>query len=261
MAELAHRIRRLRWQVRTPGANAAMDMRAMLRELMPDVEAALQQAFDAHGLGEAVRYLDRLEVQLRLPAEASPQALMQELGSALAQALQQAAAEMQPLPWGMPAGGTPEGDHIGATSFGERGALLCALLSLAQQAPQRLLQTLSLAWRDRRQGWAELMLDGHPWRVEEADLAHWQRWLAGVSGAGSLGTMDAPGGMAAAGRPRVMGDALGRAPLAEASDEAHSGVSDHHAHRQNLGTPASDPAQGPSPAANVPHLQAQLMHT
>ena len=91
MADITHRIRRLRWQVRTPGADAAMDMRAMLRELMPDVEAALQQAFDAQGMGDGVLYLARLEVPLRLPAKVTAQGLMQELGSALGQALQQAA--------------------------------------------------------------------------------------------------------------------------------------------------------------------------
>lgn len=260
MAELAHRIRRLRWQVRTPGADTAMGMRAMLRELMPDVEAALQQAFDAHGLGETVRYLDRLEVQLRVPAEASPQALMQELGSALAHALQQAAAEMQSLPWDRQAGGAPAGGHVETMSLGERGALLCALLALQQQAPQKLQQCLHLAWRDRQHGWADLTLDGRQWRVDEAALVHWQRWLAGGTAAGSLGSMDDPGGLGPAARRPAIGEAPGRAPLEAASHEARSGVSDHHAHRQNPGAPASDPAQGPTPAANLPHLQAQLMH-
>ena len=133
MADITHRIRRLRWQVRTPGADAAMDMRAMLRELMPEVEAALQQAFDAQGMGEGVRYLERLEVPLRLPAKVTAQGLMQELGSALGQALQQAlqqaATEMQPMPWAMQAAGVVAGEHIDAMPFGERETLLCALLA------------------------------------------------------------------------------------------------------------------------------------
>lgn len=259
MAELAHRIRRLRWQVRTPGADTAMGMRMMLRELMPDVEAALQQAFDAHGQGEAVRYLDRLEVQLRLPAQASPQALMQELGSALAQALQQAAAEMQPLPWGMSTGGAPAGDLLGATPLGERGALLCALLALAQQAPDRLLQSLNLAWRDRQQGWAELMLDGRLWRVDEAALAHWQRWLAGVSEAGEPGNPDDPRGVAKHGRTGARVEGLAPAQLDAATARSRSNEADDHPYRQPQVGSASDPVQGTTPAASLPHLQAQLM--
>lgn len=261
MAETTHRIRRLRWQVRTSGADTAMGMRTMLRELMPDVEAALQQAFDAHGMGEAVRYLDRLEVQLRLPAQASPQALMQELGSALAHALQQAATEMQPLPWAMQVGAAQAGDHIGAMPFGERGALLCALLALKQHAPQSLQQCLDVAWRGRMQGSADLILDGRQWRVDEAALAHWQRWLAAEAGAGSLGTVDDLGGMAATGRTSSTGDRAGRAPVEAASDEASPDVSDLRAHQKGAVVPippsAPDPVHG---AAPLPHLQAQLMH-
>ncbi|MBI5926630.1 MAG: hypothetical protein HY836_13645 [Aquabacterium sp.] len=264
MAELAHRIRRLRWQVRTPGADAAMGMRTMLRELMPDVEAALQQAFDAHGMGEAVRYLDRLEVQLRLPAQASPQALMQELGSALAHALQQAAAEMQPLPWAMQAAAAQAGDHIGAMPFGERGALLCALLALKQHAPQRLQQCLDVAWRGRMQGSADLILDGRQWRVDEAALVHWQRWLAAEVSAGSLGTVGDPGGLLAASKTGAVSDTAGRASVEAAPELGSSAVSDRHAHQKDAVVPtpvsAPDPVHGATPAATLPHLQAQLMH-
>lgn len=264
MAETTHRIRRLRWQVRTPGADAAMDMRAMLRELMPDVEDALQQAFDAHGTGEAVRYLDRLEVQLRLPAQASPQALMQELGSALAHALQQAATEMQPLPWAMQAGAAQADDHIGAMPFGERGALLCALLALKQHAPQRLQRCLDVAWRDRQQGWAHLTLDGRQWRVDEAALVHWQRWLAAEVSAGSLGTVGDLGGLIDASRTGTMGDEAGRAPTDVSPEQTSPAVSDLHAHQKGAVVPtpvsAPDPVHGATPAATLPHLQAQLMH-
>ncbi len=262
MAETPHRIRRLRWQVRTPGADAAMDMRAMLRELMPDVETALQRAFDAHGMGEAVRYLARLEVPLRLPAKASPQVLMQELGSALVQALQQATAEMQPMPPAMPAVAAQAGEHMVAMPFGEWGALLCALLALKQHAPQRLQQCLDVAWRDRQQGWAHLTLDGRQWRVDEAALVHWQRWLAAASGSGS--SVDVDGADGATGSTPARGDAVGRASVVAGADEALSAVSVLHAHQQDAIAPtppsAPRPARGLAPTAALPHLQAQLMH-
>lgn len=260
MADITHRIRRLRWQVRTPGADAAMDMRAMLRELMPDVEAALQQAFDAHGMGEAVRYLARLEVPLRLPAKVTAQGLMQELGSALGQALQQAATEMQPMPWPMQAAGAVAGNPIGAMPFGERGALLCALLALKHHAPQRLHQCLDVAWRDRQQGWAHLTLDGRQWRVDEAALTHWLRWLGGAVSAGNLGAVGDPGGLTAASKTGALGDGAGLAPLNATLKGSTSGVSARHAHHQATGASASDPVQGATPPATLQHLQAQLMH-
>lgn len=260
MADITHRIRRLRWQVRTPGADAAMDMRAMLRELMPDVEAALQQAFDAHGMGEAVRYLARLEVPLRLPAKVTAQGLMQELGAALGQALQQAATDMQPMPWPMQAAGAVAGEHIGAMPFGERGALLCALLALKHHAPQRLQQCLDVAWRDCQQGWALLSLDGRLWRVDEAALLHWQRWLAGEVNAGSLGAVDDLGGLAPTSKTGAFGDWAGQAPQDAVQVGSTSGVSARHAPHHATGASASVPGQGATPPAALPHLQAQLMH-
>lgn len=259
MADIAHRIRRLRWQVRTPGADVAMDMRAMLRELMPDVEAALQQAFHAHDMGEAVQYLERLEVSLRLPARVTAQVLMQELGTALGQALQRAATDMQLMPWPLQAGGALASDHIGAMPFGERGALLCALLAMKQYAPQRLQQCLDVAWRDRQQGRAHLTLDGRQWRVDEAALLNWQHWLAGTLSTGNL-AVDDPGSLTSTSKTGALGDEAGHAPLDPVQEESTSGVSTHHALRQTPGASASDPVQGATPPATLQHLQAQLMH-
>jgi hypothetical protein len=241
MAELAHRIRRLRWQVRTPGADTAMGMRTMLRELMPDVEAALQQAFDAHDMGHEVRHLARLAVPLRLPVGITPHALMQELASALGLALQQAATEIRPWPSNWQTGGSEAGSHIDASALEDRCALLCALLAWRQHAPQSLQRCLTMARQHLHNGWADLTLDGRRWRVDEAALAHWQHWVT----RGTAGDH-----VAATGSP----------PPRTASGQTPASASGHQAQDKPMVAPTPDPVHRVAPAGTLAHLQAQLMH-
>ena len=77
----AHRIRRLRWRVRTGSRDAAFDVRARLRQLhQRELLDLFERAFDAVGAGDAIVHLPRLELSVTVPD-------IDAIGPALAQAL------------------------------------------------------------------------------------------------------------------------------------------------------------------------------
>lgn len=87
-----HRIRRQRWQVSAPDPAAAFALRRALREeqersLLP----ALEAAFDAAGIGDAVLRIPRLELRLTL---SDPARLADELPGQLEAAARQALASL-----------------------------------------------------------------------------------------------------------------------------------------------------------------------
>ena len=82
MSQAAHRIRRLRWHVRAESAAAALQWRTQLHTLQTDVQAALAQALDAQAPDGEVRHLERLHLQLRLPASVMAWARGEEIGTA-----------------------------------------------------------------------------------------------------------------------------------------------------------------------------------
>lgn len=173
-----HRIRRLRWQVRTPRADAALAVRVSLRDWLPDVEAALEAAFNQQGGGDDVRHLASLSLNLKLPEAFSQQDLMRELGTALGQALHDAASEMAPpdLPPVTPA---QAGQGPAATTgTGHMAPLLCALQAARVQAPDALREALHAALtaageQRRNDGLCELNWLGQRWAVRGGDVAHW----------------------------------------------------------------------------------------
>ncbi len=177
-----HRIRRLRWQVRTSRADTALAVRTSLREWLPDIEAALDAALGQHGGGGEVRHLACLNLALQLPTTFSQQDLMRELGTALGQALHDAAGEMtEPDLRSVNRGDQGDQAALGraGAGYGHRGALLCALAGARVQAPLALREALMAAGQaPRPDGWCELNWLGQTWAVRAADAAHWLAWLA-----------------------------------------------------------------------------------
>lgn len=279
---IPHRIRRLRWQVRTPRADTALAVRASLREWLPDIEAALDAALSQHGDGGQVRHLASLNLNLQLPTTFSQQDLMRELGTAMGQALHDAAGEMaepdlRPLNMGDQGDQARQG-QAGAGS-GHRAALLCALQLACEQAPQALREALMAAGQSpRHDGWCELNWLGQTWPVRAADVVHWLAWLAGgdthttwptdgASGIGRAGHGLSPdvasGAMLAAGThegltapsstaPR---DA-GQAPLRSAKPTQPTATTSTNAASQADGAPASSPLT----PSGLQQGQAQLLH-
>lgn len=264
MSEIAHRIRRLRWQVRAPGADAALGVRLMLRELMPDIEAALHAALDAHGAGDAVRYLDQLQLQLKLPGQASAEVLMQELAAALGRALQEAAGEMRLTPLFAVDGEAVAPASTGGGPLDARAALLCELRHLKHHAPQRLRQSLQAAWAERSDGESILRLDGRVWPVREAELGHWLRWVEDVPGAGVHGiNSSAMPEAVGASLPQVAGMAdAGAAQPSGMKSSLEKDLPEQAAQVQGNGPGGVTKGitNSPPTAATLQHVQAQLMH-
>ncbi len=193
---IPHRIRRLRWQVRTPSADTALAVRSSLREWWPDIEAMLDAAFSQHGEGGEVCHLRALNLNLQLPPRFSQQDLMRELGTAFGEALRDAAKEMTPPDLGA-APVRDRGLHTeqaGPTLAGgsELTRLLCDLQVARVQAPWALHEALQRAHQDARvqrpDGWCELNWLGQRWPVRAADVAH---WLARLVDAGAPSSSEA----------------------------------------------------------------------
>lgn len=238
-----HRIRRLRWQVRTPRADTALAVRASLREWLPDIEAALDAALSRHAGEGEVRHLGSLNLSLRLPGAFSRQDLLRELGTALGQALHDSAKDMTE-----PDMGPAQARHLGLHTEqpgqtlargGELTRLLCALQLAREQAPgalrEALLQALQHPQAQRSGGWCELNWLAQRWSVPVADVVHWLAWLS----EGGLG--QAP--EAAAEVPRDAG--------AHVLQEASSALSASQVDTQ--------PAASLSPSG-LQQSQAQLLH-
>lgn len=203
-----HRIRRLRWQVRTPRADTALAVRTSLREWLPDIEAVLDAALSQHGRGGEVRRLGTLSVNLQLPPAFSQQELMRALGLALGQALHDATDAMAPPVSGR-RGLAPSMPGDARGDAGHLAGLLCALQLARAQAPGALRAALDAARHSARDdGWCDLAWMGQRWSVRLSDVAHWLAGLAdanghvGVDQTGSSGMLvDAPQNEPLPGRP------------------------------------------------------------
>lgn len=241
-----HRIRRLRWQVRTPRADAALAVRVSLRDWLPDIEAALEAAFNQQGGGDEVRHLASLSLNLKLPAAFSQQDLMRELGAALGQALHDAASEMAPpdlAPVTPARNGQGRAQTVGT---GDMARLLCALQAALVQAPDALREALHAALtaagdNRRNDGLCELDWLGQRWAVRAADVAHWLARLAdALADARADEALHAVGAQGA--------ERTGSRPSATAA--AHTAASRRA---------ASDASSSLTPSG-IQQLQAQLLH-
>ncbi len=269
---IPHRIRRLRWQVRTPSADTALAVRSSLREWLPDIEAALDAALGQHGGGGEVRHLASLNLALQLPTTFSQQDLMRELGTALGQALHDAAGEMAE-PDLRPVNRGDQGDPArrgrAGAGGGHRAHLLCALQLARVQAPLALREALIAAGQAPRQdGWCELNWLGQTWPVRAADVAHWLVWLAGgdthttwpTDGASGMGR--AGPGLAThahegpAGPSSTVPRDAGQAPLRSANTAQPTATTSTNAASQADSPPASSPLT----PSGLQHGQAQLLH-
>lgn len=242
-----HRIRRLRWQVRAPRADTALALRARLREWWPDIEAMLDAALSQHGEGGEVRHLRALNLNLQLPPRFSQQDLMRELGTALAEALRDAAKEMSQPDLGA-ARTRDRGLHTEQTGptlagGGELTRLLCALQLARVQARWALHEALQRAHQDARgqrpDGWCELNWLRQHWRVRAADVAH---WLARLVDAGVPSSSEAQADAVSVG----LLNGSGAGPRAEVPPDAK---------RVDGASPSS--ALSPS---GIQQGQAQLLH-
>ncbi len=275
-----HRIRRLRWQVRTPRADTALAVRTSLREWLPDIEAALAAALSQHGGGGEVRHLASLNLNLQLPTAFSQQDLMRELGTAMGQALHDAASEMA-LPDLRPINQGDQGDQADQAAQGRGGhsaPLLCALQVARVQAPLALREALMAASQSpRNDGWCELNWLGQTWAVRAADVAHWLTWLVDAdAGKPSQADRERGAGHAGAGRPSHAATAaqggagarehLMRAPSAALRDASQAPLLNGSIAPQTaLSTNAASQTEGapaPSPLtlSGVQQRQAQLLH-
>lgn len=241
-----HRIRRLRWQVRTPRADAALAVRLSLRDWLPDIEAALDAAFNQQGGGDEVRHLASLSVNLKLPEAFSQQDLMRELGTALGQALHDAANEMAPpdLAPVTPARiGQGRAETMGT---GDMARLLCALQAARVQAPDALREALHGALmvggdNRRNDGLCELDWLGQRWAVRAADVTHWLACLADARADDALHDGGAKGA-----------ERRGSGPASPTSANAAANTAANAALRQGVGEPAiGSRAAGPGDAGQA----------
>src|SRR5829696_870469 len=100
MPDAPHQIRRLRWHVRVPSAEAAFALRQALRaRLEPELLSALGRAFDRRAVGDAEVHVPRLTLRLSLPAGGDPIAdLARQIEEQLDEALAKAEADGPPRP-------------------------------------------------------------------------------------------------------------------------------------------------------------------
>lgn len=283
-----HRIRRLRWQVRTPRADAALAVRVSLRDWLPDVEAALEAAFNQQGGGDEVRHLASLSLNLKLPEAFSQQDLMRELGTALGQALHDAASEMAPpdlAPVTPAQGGQRRAEAMGT---GDMARLLCALQAARVQAPDALREALHGALtiggdNRRNDGLCELDWLGQRWAVRAADVVHWLACLADAladealhdggakgaerrgSGPASNTSANAAASTAAAslhpgvGEPAIGSRAAGPGDAGQALAQTGPGAPQTDAPNAEASRRAAD-ASSPLTPSGIQQLQAQLLH-
>jgi hypothetical protein len=149
----AHRIRRLRWRVRSGSRDAAFEVRARLRQLhQGDLLEVFERAFDAAGTGDAVVHLRRLELSVTVPD-------IDGIGAALAQALaRQAVWDASPRAAPPVAiddrAPRPAAEHApagvdGLLDYLRTGILPWPLANLGRVATRDELVRLALAHRDR----------------------------------------------------------------------------------------------------------------
>lgn len=85
-----HRVRRLRWQVQAASMDDALKLRTLLHDGSSSIEAALDEVLGANDAPDAVRQIERVELDLRAPSlDALRVDLPQRVAAALAQSLQQ----------------------------------------------------------------------------------------------------------------------------------------------------------------------------
>ncbi|HEX4912823.1 MAG TPA: contractile injection system tape measure protein [Vicinamibacterales bacterium] len=134
-----HRIRRLRWRVRTGSRDAAFETRARLRELhKAELLQVFERAFDAAGTGETIVHLQRLELTIRV---ASVEEISAAVTTALAeQSVRQEGADHLAPPAG--AGQTPAGVE-GLIHYLRTGILPWALANRDRTATVEALTTLA----------------------------------------------------------------------------------------------------------------------
>lgn len=279
-----HRIRRLRWQVRTPRADTALAVRTSLCEWLPDIEAVLAAAFSQHAGAGEVRHLGSLSLNLQLPTTFSQQDLMRELGTAMGQALHDATGEMT-LPDLLAVNVGDQGSHgdqaaqgRAGVGSGRRAPLLCALQLARVQAPLALREALMAAGQaPRNDELCELNWLGQTWAVRAADVAHWLAWLVGEGAGRALQPDGEQGGRrAAAGlsshtaaqarRNTDAGEHQIQPPSTTPGDAGQAwppngGVAQQTASSTNAASQAEGaPAPSPLTPSGVQQSQAQLLH-